>query len=232
LLTHSGGLLEQTERNEEFSRLLTGMETMQALLAQSQPPLEPSDEPTDDSPAHAPVESATVSTETGDNSLENQTRLADDLIAASRFDDAVALVEGLLKKFPDHDSTRTLLSRVRHEAQTYHDEQCNRYYELIQEHAQNRNWVSAVQAAHRLIHDFPDSKESAEAQTMMPTLVDNARLQEVRDYREAIRDLLAHGKFADLVSLGETILENYPETALADELRTKLPLWRQQAEGA
>ncbi len=219
LLLHSGGLSEQIARQEEMGRLLEEMETLQQLLInpdRTQPP------PAADEPAPAPPAPKPASLD-----IEDQSRRAADLMAASRFDDAVALVEGLLKKFPDHDGTRTLLTRVRHEAQTYHEEQCNRYYELIQEHALNRNWLAAVEAAHRLIHDFPDATQADEAKVMMPTLVDNARLQEVRDYRHSIRTLLMQQDFEELVKLAEYILDNYPETALAEELRTNLPRWRQ-----
>jgi tetratricopeptide (TPR) repeat protein len=224
LLLHSGGLSEQIARQEEMGRLLDEMETLQQLLINPDrtPPPPAADEPE----PPAPVPAAPAPTPLPAD-IEAQSRRATDLMAASRFDDAVALVEGLLKKFPDHDDTRTLLARVRHEAQTYQEEQCNRYYELIQEHAQNRNWVAAVEAAHRLIHDFPDVQQADEAKVMMPTLVDNARLQEVRDYRHSIRTLLTQQDFEELVKLGEYILDNYPETALADELRTNLPRWRQ-----
>ncbi len=231
LLIHSGGIPEQIARQEEMARLLAKMESLQGLLANPDRPLEVSatsdaDLPTPSNFTPADSLPPAAPAETLPNDIESQSRRAADLIAASRFDDAVALVEGLLQKFPDHDGTRTLLTRVRQEAQSYHEEQCQRYYELIQEHALNRNWLAAVEAAHRLIHDFPDTKVADEAKVMMATLVDNARLQEVRDYREAIRDLLARGQFEELLKLANYILENYPETTLAEELRTKIPVWR------
>jgi hypothetical protein len=158
-----------------------------------------------------------------DEKIESQRQRACDLMAVARFDEAEAVAAELARQFPDAPDAGDLLSRVRRESQSYRQQQCERLFALIGEHAQDRQWTDALQAAHRLIEQFPDSDQADNARAMMDRLVDNARIQEVRAHRDEFLDLVDRHRYAEAAELARYVVENYPETAAAEELRTQLP---------
>jgi hypothetical protein len=66
---------------------------------------------------------------------------------------------------------------------------------------------------------------------MMPTLVDNARLQEVRQLRDRFLEMIERRQYAEAVDLARHVVEHYPETAAAEELRDKMPRLEKLARG-
>lgn len=158
-----------------------------------------------------------------DEQLEARRQRACDLMSVARFDEAEAVAAELARQFPDAPDAGDLLSRVRRESQSYRQQQCERLLTLIGEHAQDRQWTDALQAAHRLIEQFPDSPEATKARAMMDRLVDNARIQEVRAHRDEFLQLVDRHRYGEAAELARYVVENYPETAAAEELRTQLP---------
>lgn len=116
-----------------------------------------------------------------------------------------------------------LLARVQRDSADYQAEQRRRLFAVIQEHAQMRQWKQALAGAHKLLETYGDSEEAQTVRSMLPTLVDNARIQEVRELRDRIVNLVEQHHYAQAVPLIRQVVENYPETAAATELRSQLP---------
>ena len=161
--------------------------------------------------------------------LQGQVQRAADLMSVSRFDEAMNLADELHQQYPDHPETDELLNRVRREAQTFQSEQCRRLLAIIQECGEGRQWSSALAAAHRLLETYADSEEARNVRAMMPTLVDNARIEEVREYRNRIVDMMERRRYTEAVEMAEHVMDNYPETAAAEELRQQIPRLRELA---
>lgn len=155
--------------------------------------------------------------------IQGEVRRASDLMSVSRFEEAFSLAEELHQHYPHSHEADQLLSRVQREASTYRTEQRRRLYAIIQEHSQARHWKQALTGAHKLIETYPDSEEARKIRTRMPTLVDNARIQEVREHRDRMLDLMERRRYAEAVDLARQVVENYPETTAAEELRAQLP---------
>lgn len=151
------------------------------------------------------------------------TQEATNLISAERFDEAHQLAEQLQQDHPDVPEAETLLSRVQRESAGYAVQQRQRLVELVQEHGQARQWGLALKAAHRLIERYRASAEADTVRTMMPTLVDNARIEEVRNQRDLFVEMMKRNRYDDAIAIARTIIEDYPETQAADELRRELP---------
>ena len=67
----------------------------------------------------------------------------------------------------------------------------------------------------------------------METLKDNARIEEVRQLRDQIRDLIGRRRFAEAVRVSEELIRRFPDTQAANELRSQIDRLRARAaEGA
>ena len=154
--------------------------------------------------------------------VAGQSQRVADLMAVSRFDEAVDLAQNLHGKFPSTPEVSTLLDRVKHDAQTFTQEQCHRLYAEIQSAGEARHWKAALTAAHKLMEEFPDSQQAKQTRAIMPTIVDNTRIEEVRELRTKIIDMIERRRYADAIEMANHVIENYPETAAADELRNQI----------
>ncbi|KKK89020.1 hypothetical protein LCGC14_2737320, partial [marine sediment metagenome] len=69
---------------------------------------------------------------------------------------------------------------------------------------------------------YPDSPEATHLSAQMQTLRDNARIEEVRELRDQIRDMLERRRYAEAVKVAEEVMDRYPETQAAAELRGQI----------
>ena len=164
--------------------------------------------------------------------VEGQSQRVADLMAVSRFDEAVDLAKNLHGKFPSSPEVNTLLERVKHEAQTFTQEQCRRLYAEIESAARARQWKAALTAAHKLMEQFPDTPQAKQTRAIMPTIVDNTRIEEVRDLRTRIIDMMERHRYSEALELANHVMENYPETAAADELRNQIANLRELSKSS
>ncbi len=161
--------------------------------------------------------------------IEGRLQQANDLMSVLRFGEAAAVAETLQQEFPDSDEAKGLLSRVQREAATFEAEQRGRLVALIQEHAEARQWPAALEAAHRLLERYPESPDAEKTREMLPTLVDNTRIAEVREFRDRFVSMLDRRQYADAIKVAEYVTENYPETTAAAEFREQMPRLRDLA---
>ena len=161
--------------------------------------------------------------------LQGQVQRAKDLMSVSRFDEAMNLAENLHQQYPESPEADDLLSRVRRKAGTFQSEQRRRLLAIIQECGEARQWGSALAGAHRLLEIYGDSEEARNVRAMMPTLVDNARIEEVREYRDQIVKMVEQQQYTEALKMAEKVMGDYPETAAAEELRQQLPHLRELA---
>jgi len=165
-----------------------------------------------------------------DEEVASETRRISDLMAISSFKEAQEAAAQLAARFPTSDAARSLLERVRREANAFTTEQRNRLFTEIQRHADARRWRPAFQAAQRLLRQYPDSPEADEVSVQMPTLQENARIEEVREMRDRARDLLRRRRYAEALRVAEDIVSLFPDTQAATELRAQMERIRRLAK--
>ncbi len=161
---------------------------------------------------------------------QQRAKMVEDLMAVSRFDEALDEAEQLAQEQPHDDAASALLARVRRERDAYRAERIARLYNQVQRYASARRWDRALGEAKQLIEAFPETAQARQVQGQLQTLEDNARLQAARELGASIRDLIARRRYAQAVRLAEELIENYPETAAAEDLRRQLPRLRKRAE--
>ena len=161
-----------------------------------------------------------------DQQIDSRIQHINDLMSIADFNSAMQAMNELQSEFPTSQKVQLMHERISNEAETFHAQQRKRFLELISEHGQARNWSSSLEVAHKLIEKYPGTVEAQEAQSILPTIIDNARIQEVRAYRNRFVEMMQRKCYPQALELAQYVTENYPETAAAEELRSQLPqIW-------
>ena len=154
--------------------------------------------------------------------IRTSTQRAKDLMAVTSFGEAEKVAQDLLTKHPSAPDTIALLDSVRREREAFVTEAKRRAFEEVEKHAGARRWRQALSTAKRLLEAYPNSAEAEVVAARIPAMEDNARIEEVRELRDEIRDLLERRRFAKAVRVAEVVIRQYPETKAASELREQL----------
>ncbi len=168
--------------------------------------------------------------ETKSHDTADAARQVENLMAASDFAGARGVAETLLEKHPDSTAAAEMLARVRREADAFATEQRDQMYRKIEKAASARHWRSALTAAREFLDAWPDSTESGAIRSQLSTIADNARIEEVRSLRDQIRDMITRRRFAEAVELARDVIERFPETAAATELREQMTRLEERAK--
>lgn len=146
----------------------------------------------------------------------------EELMSAGKFDEAQAVAERLLREYPSRPEATSLLERVRREAEALRTEQRRRMLARLEREATARHWRAALAAAEELLEAHPNSPEAAEVRSTLRTLTDNARIEEARELRDVIRDLLSRRRYAEALDRARDLVRRFPTTAAAEELRSQM----------
>jgi len=154
--------------------------------------------------------------------VEDATRRANDLMAVSSFVEAQQTADGLLLAYPSSEAAGTLVDRVQRESKAFFREQRQRLYAEVQRNADARRWRKALDAARQLVETYGDSTEADEARAMLATLEGNARIEEVRQLRDRIRDMIKRRRYAEAVNTAREVLHRFPDSQAANDLRGQM----------
>jgi hypothetical protein len=164
-----------------------------------------------------------------DKEVQQQRQRVQELMAVAAFDKAEAAAAELAARHPESEEAAGLQALVRREATAFRGERRARLFAEMQRFAESRQWRHAVEAARRLLEAHPDCPEAREVSAMMPTLEDNAKIEEVRELRDRIQDMVRRRRFAEAADLAREVIRRFPETQAAIQLRQQLPRLQQRA---
>jgi len=165
--------------------------------------------------------------------IRDGTAEANDLMAASHFEQAEKVAENLLNRHPTATEAIALVDRVRRETSTFVTEGSRRLFARIDRDVEAHRWHAALKAAESFLENYPDCPEADLIRAQMPTLTDNALIEDARRLRDDVLDMIEHRRFAEAVKAAKELIENFPETMAAGELREQLPqLTKLANEGA
>ena len=164
-----------------------------------------------------------------DGEVRRQRRRVEELMAVAAFDRAEAIAEQLAARHPNSPEAAGLQALVRREAVAFREERRARLFGEIQRFVESRRWRRALDAARRLLEDHRDCSEGRDVLGMMPTLEENAKIEEVRELRDRIRDLVRRRRFAEAADIARDLIRRFPDTQAAIQLRQQLPRLEQRA---
>ena len=161
--------------------------------------------------------------------VQRESRRVRELMAIAAFGRAEGAAADLVALHPDSTEAQSLLATVQREAVAFHNERRTRLFSEIQRYAETRQWRRAMEAAQRLVSGHPDCPEAVDVRAMMPTLEENARIEKVREMRDQIQDMVRRRRFVEAASIAQEVIERFPQTQAARELREQLGRLREKA---
>jgi len=153
--------------------------------------------------------------------IEEMTLRVRDLMAAGNFDQALSTARSLAERFPKGPGG-SLVEMVQREKAAYEVEQRRTLYSQIHQYADARQWRSALAAARIYLERNPNASEAALVRGQLPTLTDNAQIEEVRQMRDEFRDLIGRQRFMEAFEVARDLVDRFPNSAAAAELRGQM----------
>ena len=150
--------------------------------------------------------------------LEREKRRIQELISIAAFDKAEAAAEELVARHGDSAGAQSLLDLVRREASAFRAHRRRRLFNEVQRYADARQWRPALAAAKRLMESQPTALEAEAMTVMMPTLEENAGIEEVRELRDLILERIKQKRYAEALAAAQDVIGRFPDTHAAGEL--------------
>jgi hypothetical protein len=151
--------------------------------------------------------------------LEQARRWVRDFEAAEDFTAAEAAATHMLAEYPQSLEAMALLAQVRGERVNLQDERRLKMYQQIQQQVTAKHWAAALAAAEQFTRAYAGTSEAENLLQQLPTLRDNAAIEQARAMRDNIAALIAGRQFSQALSLAQQAIERFPHTAVAEELR-------------
>jgi len=143
-------------------------------------------------------------------------------LASGSFEKALQVARELLEKYPNSPEVLAQVQRIEKQASASAAEKRIAKYKDVDALVQKRQWRPALAAAKVFVAAYPASDESKLINAQMTTLEENAQIEEVRELRDRIRDLINAQRFSEAHKLALDVVLRFPQTAAAEELRPQL----------
>lgn len=180
------------------------------------------------SPVFHPSSPSEVNVEHFD-SLDKARARVDDLMALSNWELALAIATTFANEHPDDSDAQWLRQRVTREFEIYREGSVRRLYDQIKEELERKKYRRAMSIARRLLEKFPEHKRADKIRRQLPTILENAEIEERQEDEHRIQSFIKTKRFADAVELGEALLAKYPMSPQASSLEEMLPRLRELA---
>jgi outer membrane protein assembly factor BamD (BamD/ComL family) len=185
-------------------------------------------------PGDADVLALRTQLEDARNSIQTQEwdtlkQQVNDLLALSRYDEAVSMVMQFLERFPTHAPAQQMSVRVKQEQTAYAEGVSNRLYEEIKSAVENRRWRVALDAIQSFLVQYPDHTRAAKIRQQLRVIQKNAEIEERHEQEERIRTLINDKQFAEAADLREDLLQRFPDSPQAAYLADLLPKLRERS---
>jgi hypothetical protein len=153
----------------------------------------------------------------------------EDLMATAQWNQALAEANRLAESFPKNAEARALLQRVVRERDLYRDSTTRQLWDEVKRQVERRAWRKALAAARRLSEQFPEHKLAQRVQGQLPTIAENAEIEERHEREQEIQNLVGRKRFSDAADLAEELIARFPHSPQAQKLQDMLPMLRQRA---
>jgi soluble cytochrome b562 len=150
-------------------------------------------------------------------------------IGIGAFDEAFRAARQLVDDFPGNVEAQRLLTRVQRERDIHVETSVSRMVEEIRHDIDRRLWRRALQHAQRLVERFPDHAKTARVKEQLPTLQQNAEIEERQELEVRIQELIRGHKFGEAIELSEELLQRFPHSPQAEAIEKLLPRIRELA---
>lgn len=158
-----------------------------------------------------------------------QKKTVEDMLALADYERAERAVEAMVDALGETDEIRAFVVQVKGEAAAFREEQLKRMLAEVRQYAEARQWRKALEAAREVIREHARTRQAEEVRGMMPLIEENARIEEVRQLRDRIADLIERKRFGEAVETAQDVIRRFPDTQAAAQLTREIDKLRKRA---
>ena len=142
---------------------------------------------------------------------------------------AMELARGLAEQFPENPEASRLPETVRIEQGAGQRQEQQRLYREIEHIVARKHWRQALRAAETLMENHPDSPEALRLRDQIEELRRNAAIAERKEWETRIAEHITTGRHREAYALAVELMEKYPDSPQADEIRKRLDQLKSRA---
>lgn len=161
--------------------------------------------------------------------VDNVRAQVEDLMALSRWDEAMSIADRLSADYPASDDAQALRDRIARERDIFRNAACQRLYDEIKVDVDHRDWRRALAGTQKLLEKYGDLPRADRVRSTLRTIQDNAEIQERQELEARIQELIRGRRFTDAIELSEELIARFPASPQADKLRELIPKLREHA---
>jgi tetratricopeptide (TPR) repeat protein len=142
---------------------------------------------------------------------------------------ALELARGLSEQFPENPEAARLPETVRIEQGAGQRQEQQRLYREIEHLVARKHWRQAFRAAETLMENHPDSPEAIRLRDQIEELRRNAAITERKEWEARIAEHVQTGRHREAYALAIELMEKYPDSPQAEEIRKRLDQLKSRA---
>jgi len=216
----------KSSRLEEAARFINAQAWQQAdAVLQLLESLHPGD--ADVQACRVQLDNARISTQA--DVWDRLTRQVHDLLALSRYSEALAAIMQFLEQFPAHTDGQQLALRIKQEQAIYVENTSSRLYDEIKSAVENRKWRTALDGIQNFLERFPDHPRANKIRQQIRVIQKNAEIEERHEQEHRIRELINSRQWGEAADLSEDLLQRFPDSPQAAYLTELLPKLRERS---
>jgi tetratricopeptide (TPR) repeat protein len=135
---------------------------------------------------------------------------------------AMELARGLAEQFPENPDAARLPDTVRIEQDASHRQEQQRLFREIEHLVARKHWRQALRAAETLLENHPESPEAGSLRPQMEDLRRNAAIEERKEWEVRIAEHVQTGRHREAYALALELMEKYPDSPQAQDIRHNL----------
>jgi len=163
------------------------------------------------------------------NEIADATEQVERYMGLGLWERARETAQALAEQFPENPDAARLPETVRMEQGANRRQDQQRLYREIEHLVGRRRWRQAHRAARTLIENHPDSPEAKALADQMEELQRNAAVAERREWEQRITEHIQTGRHREAYDLAVELMEKYPDSPQAEEIRKNLDQLRARA---
>jgi hypothetical protein len=160
--------------------------------------------------------------------MQQEAAAIEDLMAMTHWDEALSRARQLAAAFPRNAQAQAILARVVRERDLYRDSTTRQLWDEVKRQVEHRQWRKALSAGRRLSEQFADHKLAHRVREQLPTLTENAEIEERHEREQRIHDLVSRKRYADAIEMANQLLSEFPQSPQGQTLRDLLPKLREK----
>lgn len=162
--------------------------------------------------------------------IRNACAEVDKLIENSEWSSARAILEALVKRYPDKKELQDKLEKLEIKRKEAFQQELSKARKLINDFIAISAWDKAVRQAESLLEKHPDSEEAKELVAQISQERQKFRIEQIRRMEADIQRSITRKRWNDALAIAQQLIDKYPDSPEAELLREKIDTLRANAE--